>query len=257
MIETHNGHKVISLDTVYNKIKHELQNEKREIEEILLPKYKELLAKENATEANISKRTGEVQLQIEEHTEKLIDRFISKVAVVRDKRIQDLQRKGTEALHSVGKSKTEIERRIKTLNETKTQISNNLGAMPGITFFKATNGNILREMGQFPKSFEYKLSSFFPSDIERMTMDINIGNVPEFSKVDSSEGEHFLMSEQKHPRKEKSSYELLKGLTGLHLYDPFSHRERSPSPPPFQGRIQRGGPGGPEPPFFGGPKIYF
>ncbi|XP_056001978.1 tripartite motif-containing protein 45-like [Ostrea edulis] len=176
MMETHNGHKVRNLTTAYNTIKYKLLKEKEEIETTLLPKYEELLAKENEKQADISKRAVEVQKQMEDHTENIIKRLTS----IKEEKVQLLRQEKERALTSVAISKTEIEKRIQSLNETKTQISNNLGEKPGIIFFKATNGNALDKMRRYPNSIEYKLDNFYPGDIERITENIEFGNAPTF-----------------------------------------------------------------------------
>ncbi|XP_048751429.2 tripartite motif-containing protein 45-like [Ostrea edulis] len=176
MMETHNGHEVENLTIAYNRIKDELQKENNEIETILLPKYEELLAMENEKEAHMSKRTDDVQKQIENHA----DRLINRLTAIKKKRVQDLRQKEKKALESVANSKTEIESRIKALKEIKTQISNNLGAKPGVIFFKVTNGNRLKKMREYSNPIEYELNDFIPGEIEKTTWDIDFGNTPRF-----------------------------------------------------------------------------
>ncbi|XP_048751003.1 tripartite motif-containing protein 45-like isoform X2 [Ostrea edulis] len=182
IIETHNGHKVETLATVYNRIKKEQQIEKEEIEKTLLPKYEELLAKEKLMKAEISKRTDEVQKQIEDHTEKVIERYTA----MKEKKIRDLRQAEQTTLKSVEDSEMKVQRRIELLKKIKTQITNNLGARPGIIFFNATHGNSLKEMRQYPNSIEYKLDNFSSGDIERITLDVDFWKILKFTMVDSS-----------------------------------------------------------------------
>ncbi|XP_056001981.1 E3 ubiquitin-protein ligase TRIM71-like [Ostrea edulis] len=177
LLETHNCHEVENLAIVYSRIQDELLKDKKEIELTLLPKYKEMLAKETEKEANISKRIDEVEKQIEDHTDNIIKRFTA----IKENWVQDLRQEKEKAQKSVAKSKTEIERRIKALNEIKTQISNNLGARPGIIFFKATDDNSLYKMRRFPNAIEYKLGNFSPGDIDQITRDIDFGKVPTYN----------------------------------------------------------------------------
>jgi hypothetical protein len=115
MMETHNGHKVQNLAKVYSKIRQELQEEKKEIEGTLLPKYEELLAEEIQKERGISEMTDDLERQIKNHTEMLIER----IRAMRDKRVQNLRREEKRVLDSVANSKTEIRQRIKILKEFK------------------------------------------------------------------------------------------------------------------------------------------
>ncbi|XP_062582650.1 E3 ubiquitin-protein ligase TRIM45-like [Saccostrea cucullata] len=76
LIETHNGHKVENLEETYEKIRRDLQMEKEEIETVLMPKYRDLLSKEEAKTSDVSKRADQGRKQIEDHTEKLKTRFL-------------------------------------------------------------------------------------------------------------------------------------------------------------------------------------
>ena len=72
IVKSHNGHTVQALSEAYEEIKDDLQREKDEIENNLLPKYRELLNKENKKQTALSKRADDIELQIQAHTEKLL-----------------------------------------------------------------------------------------------------------------------------------------------------------------------------------------
>jgi dynactin complex subunit len=179
MIESHNGHEVDTLATVYNRIRRELQEEKREIETKLLPKYEGLLTEKIAEEAEISKRTDEVQRQIEEHTKRLINNLTE----IKESRVQVLRESEKSTMESIANSKAEIERRLHKLKEMKTQISNNLGARPGIIFFEATNCKSLNEIRRYPTSTKFKLDNFVPGEIEGQKRDADFGSFPRFRQL--------------------------------------------------------------------------
>ena len=64
IVKSHNGHTVQTLSEAYEEIKDNLQSKKDEMENNLLPKYKKQTA--------LSKRADDIELQIQEHTEKLL-----------------------------------------------------------------------------------------------------------------------------------------------------------------------------------------
>ncbi|XP_062580668.1 E3 ubiquitin-protein ligase TRIM45-like [Saccostrea cucullata] len=207
LMETHNGHKVENLASVYCRVKDELEKEKEEIETTLLPKYKELLSTENAKISQISQRTNEVERQICNHTVKVI----SQISAIKDHRVQDLRNREQGVLMLVENAKRNIETKIDTLEKIKTQITNNLGANPGITFFKAINRKTLTDMRNFPKNTEYKLDDF-KGNINGISQEKNFGNLPEFSVFkpeDSKDQKHDKRSYKFKPKFDKTDDWLL------------------------------------------------
>ncbi|XP_062597725.1 E3 ubiquitin-protein ligase TRIM36-like [Saccostrea cucullata] len=134
-IESHNGHKMEELATVYNEIRCELENKKEYIEGELMPRYRELLSDENIKKSEISKRTDEVRKQIEDHKKSIIEQ----VTMIEENTLQILRNEEKLAIESVEKTENEIKRRIETLKNIKEDISNTLVANPDVTFFKAAS----------------------------------------------------------------------------------------------------------------------
>ncbi|XP_062580670.1 E3 ubiquitin-protein ligase TRIM36-like [Saccostrea cucullata] len=177
LMETHNGHTVENLATVYDIIKGGLEKEREKIDTFLLPKYKEMLSNENAKQAEILKRTAEVQKQIEDHTGKIIE----EIEMLKELRVVDLQTKGQRTLKLVENSKQDLEKRIESLENIKTTINNNLGANPGITFFQPLDTNKIKELRTFPRNVEYSLCNFNAGNINTIVQERHFGDWPDFS----------------------------------------------------------------------------
>ncbi|XP_062573229.1 E3 ubiquitin-protein ligase TRIM45-like [Saccostrea cucullata] len=176
LMETHNGHKVDNLATVYKKIKQGLEKEKEEIETSLLPKYRELLSEEKDKQSEISKKTNEVQKEIEDHAEKIINKII----MIKEKKIKDLRKDEKMVLDLAEDAKQELENRIGQLEKILTQIDNNIGANPGITFFRAIDESQVNEIRKFPRKRIYKLDKFHAGNIDRIAKEEYFGNLPNF-----------------------------------------------------------------------------
>ncbi|XP_061190796.1 E3 ubiquitin-protein ligase TRIM71-like [Saccostrea echinata] len=176
LMESHNGHKLEDIAATYQDIISKLKEEKEEIEGVLLPKYREMLSKEKSKKSEISKRTDEVKQQIEDHTKSIMDQ----VTMLKDNAIQNLQEEGKKALELVEDTEKEIERRIETLNRLNEDITNNMGANPGIVFFTNIDANTLQDMQGFPSTVNYKLTDFKPGDL--FISEHHFGTCPKFSK---------------------------------------------------------------------------
>ena len=68
IVLSHNGHAFQRLSTAYRNIRDQLQKKKEEIQDKLLPKYRELLEGEFQKRAVLSQQANKKQKQIEEHT---------------------------------------------------------------------------------------------------------------------------------------------------------------------------------------------
>ncbi|XP_062601242.1 E3 ubiquitin-protein ligase TRIM71-like [Saccostrea cucullata] len=205
LIEFHNGHKLDDLAAIYQKIISNLKDEKEEIEGVILPKYREMLSKEKIKKSEISKRTDEVKKQIEDHT-KLI---MNQVKKVKENAIRNLQEEEKKALKSIEETENEIERRIETLGKIDENITSNMRANPGITFFTNIDYDTLRHMQGFPSMVNYKLSDFQPGELFKAE---HFGKSPKLLKSEESnlKTEHLL-------RRNKAAIAMRQKLKDLEL----------------------------------------
>lgn len=67
IIQSHNGHSMKSLTTVYKEFTSCSYRKKEEIEKVILPKYKELLAKEIEKRSLFIKKVEEIEKKIDSH----------------------------------------------------------------------------------------------------------------------------------------------------------------------------------------------
>lgn len=74
IIKSNNGDSVKSLSEVYKELEDCTKRRKEEIEKSLLPKYRNLLAKEKEKRSAFTKRANEIQTKIDAHTQRVIER---------------------------------------------------------------------------------------------------------------------------------------------------------------------------------------
>ncbi|XP_062605413.1 E3 ubiquitin-protein ligase TRIM45-like [Saccostrea cucullata] len=172
LIETHNGHKVENLEEMHMKIRRDLQMEKEEIETVLMPKYQELLWKEEAKTSDSSHRTDQVQKQIKDHTEKIITRVI----LLQEERVRNLRKEEEKVLKSIQDSKDVIEKGIQQLTIMQTQITSNLEERQGIKVFIPVDRTTLNEPRKFQSNIAYKIEDFQAGDIKRIVDERRIGD---------------------------------------------------------------------------------
>ncbi|XP_061180627.1 E3 ubiquitin-protein ligase TRIM45-like [Saccostrea echinata] len=175
LMESHNGHRMKELDKVLKEIGKKLEEEKGQVERILLPKYREMLSEVKTTKSEISIRAEEVRKQIEGHEKSIIEQ----VTMMKENVLQNLLEGEKKAIISMEKSENEIESRIEKLLKINEVITSNLRANPGITFFKNTDFKALQEMHQFPTKVFFKLDNFQPGD--PFSSERHFGKSPEFT----------------------------------------------------------------------------
>lgn len=73
IVQSHNGHSVKLLSTVYKRITDHAKQQQEKIINILLPKYKECLFNETAKQSALTRRAEEIKKNIETHTQNLVE----------------------------------------------------------------------------------------------------------------------------------------------------------------------------------------
>lgn len=105
---------------------------KEEIENKLLPKYRELLQGEFLKKAVLSQQANEEQKQIETHTQNVIDI----VKELGQKTVQDLRVMEEKGHREIDQSSTELQRKIHQLQTASQVLSESIDAEPG-SFFRS------------------------------------------------------------------------------------------------------------------------
>ncbi|XP_062582648.1 E3 ubiquitin-protein ligase Trim36-like [Saccostrea cucullata] len=205
LMESHNGHKMDDLAKVHKEIKTALGEERDKIERILLPKFENMLIQEKTKKAEILSRTEEVKKQLQNHTKSIIDQIIR----MKENSLQILQEEKEEAIKSVEKTENEIKRKLETLENMNEGIKNNLGAKPGIIFFKNQNFKVPDDLQETPPIFNYELGDFQPGEISLTPHQFGIS--PKFIKLK----ETVMLAENAHLRESNEVQEK--------RYDPWDH----------------------------------
>ena len=160
--DSHNGHAVQKLSTVCKDIKKVSQRKKEEIEENILPRYRELLETESKRKAAFSRQAEEIKNDIKTYTENVV----KMVKQMGENTLKDLKVQKKEGLKGIKYSKVEIERKIERLQQIKEMLSGNMEATPNSPFFKPVNSNLLDEFQTLPVLAKYQLSNFKPGKID-------------------------------------------------------------------------------------------
>lgn len=158
IIQSHNGHSVDSLIQVYKKTIKYYENLKAEIENSLLPKYREKLDKEKATSLAFSKRADEIKKEMERHADDMVDN-IRKFCTQSVAHLKNEEHSGLQKM----KEYTDcLEAKITDLQQMSRKISENIEAKPETSFFQSNNSYDLNRFKTPQVSVGYTLSDFRP-----------------------------------------------------------------------------------------------
>lgn len=163
IIQSHNGHSVKSLTTVYKEFTSCSYRKKEEIAKVILPKYKELLAKEIEKRSLFIKKVDEIEKKIDSHTQKVVE-----MAQETGKRtVETLKKAEKEGLQESDKFKDNIEEQINLLQQMCERISASLEAKPELEFFKSFEKGGLEKFHKLPTQPDYSLTDFNPGNISQ------------------------------------------------------------------------------------------
>lgn len=178
IVWSHNGHAVQPLSIAYREIRDQLQKKKEEIENKLLPKYRELLQGEFLKKAVLSQQANEEQKQIETHTQNVIDI----VKELGQKTVQDLRVMEEKGHREIDQSSTELQRKIHQLQTASQVLSESIDAEPGSFFSKSINCKMLEDFQPIPTLPNYHLHNFKPGPTSQMISN-NFGRLPFLEKT--------------------------------------------------------------------------
>lgn len=163
IIQSHNGHSVESLSTVYKRTTDQAREQKEKIDNFLLPKYRELVSNETAKESALKRRAEEIKKKIEAHTESLVEM----IKTIGTQTVDDLSKKEKDGLREIEQTKNNFKKQIDELQLISRTISADIEAKPGISFFKLVERNNLERFEKSQPDIDYSLTDFQPGDIKQ------------------------------------------------------------------------------------------
>ncbi|XP_065933831.1 E3 ubiquitin-protein ligase TRIM45-like [Magallana gigas] len=162
IIQSHNGHSVESLSTVYKRTTDQAREQIEKIDNILLPKYRELVSNETAKESALKRRAEEIKKKIEAHTESLVEM----IKTIGTQTVEDLSKKEKDGLREIEQTTNNFKKQIDELQLMSRKISADIEAKPGISFFKLVERNNLERFEKSQPDIDYSLTDFQPGDIK-------------------------------------------------------------------------------------------
>lgn len=166
IIRSHNGHSVKSMNTAYKEFKDYLKQKKATIENDLLPRHIELLAKENDGRSSFKKKIDAIQSEIDAHTKRVVE----KVERIGKQTVASLRMTEKDGLKEMDKSKECLEEKINKLQVLSKQIDADLEARPQSSMFKSINSIDLKCYESLPSPVEYTLTDFQPQHLKLKKM---------------------------------------------------------------------------------------
>lgn len=161
IIQSHNGHPVKYIATVYKEFKNHSKEKKEKIENVLLPSHRELLAKEKEKRSAFRKQADEIQEKIDAHTQSLVEMIKS----IGQQTVVSLRKTEKEGLQEMDKFQDSLEEKINKLQLLSKQISTNLKAKPHPSMFKLIDSDDLKSFQTLPCSVQYSLTDFQPQNM--------------------------------------------------------------------------------------------
>lgn len=181
IIQSHNGHSVESLSTVYKRITDGAKQQKEKIDNILLPKYRELVSNKKAKESALKRRAEEIKKKIKAHTNSLV----KMIQTIGTQTVEDLSKKEKDGLREIEQTKNSLEEQINELQQMSSTISANIEAKPDISFFKLVEKNNLERFERTLPETDFSFTDFQPGNIGRALQD-NFGIRPILQKSENN-----------------------------------------------------------------------
>lgn len=158
IVQSHNGHSVKTLFTVYKDFIDDSKQKKEKIDTVILPKHREVLAKEREMRSAFREKADGIQKEIDAYTQRMVDQVkqFGKETVV------SLRKAEEDGLKEMDKFKVHIEKKINELQSLSAHISANIEAKPQFSMFESINSIDLKSYQTLPNSVEFKLTDFQP-----------------------------------------------------------------------------------------------
>lgn len=182
IIKSHNSHFVRALSSVYKEIRDDLSMKKEEIDNIILPKYRGILAKDEAKRLAMLLRFQEVAIQIDKHSENIVE-VVKNTTKDTKKQLLNEQRK---ILKEIDDHQLNVKAKIKMLEQTSETLSSDLTTEPSISFFKLKDFNLLDRFQAYPIQTVFSISNFKPGCISERILK-NFGKLPKVQRTNQPE----------------------------------------------------------------------
>lgn len=158
IVQSHNGHSVKTLFTVYKDFIDDSKQKKEKIDTVILPRHREVLAKEREIRSAFREKADGIQKEIDAYTQRMVDlvKQFGKETVV------SLRKAEEDGLKEMDKFKEHIEKKINELQSLSGHISANIEAKPQFSMFESINSIDLKSYQTLPDSVEFKLTDFEP-----------------------------------------------------------------------------------------------
>lgn len=164
IVETHYGHHPFKdLSKVFEDVRKHNQILKNNIENSMLPKYKDLIANADAKRSAIKSTAREVEKKIDNYTMSVKNMVENIVA----QHVQNLRDAEIEALKGIDTFKSSIEAKVKELQQMSDIISSNLESKPHVSLFCPINDEDLHKFKSLPKESSFKLNEFCPEEMNK------------------------------------------------------------------------------------------
>lgn len=161
------------MSTVYKRITDGVKQQKGKIDNILLPKYRELVSNETAKESALKRRAEEIKKKVEAHTESLVEM----IKTIGTQTVEDLSKKEKDGLREIEQTKKNFKKQIDELQLMSRTISADIEAKPGISFFKLVERNNLERFEKSEPDIDYSLTDFQPDDV-KLAIEDSFGTRP-------------------------------------------------------------------------------
>lgn len=158
IVQSHNGHSVKTLFTVYKDFIDDSKQKKEKIDTVILPRHREVLAKEREIRSAFREKADGNQKEIDAYTQRMVDlvkQFGKETGV-------SLRKAEEDGLKEMDKFKEHIEKKINELQSLSGHISANIEAKPQFSMFESINSIDLKNYQTLPDSVEFKLTDFEP-----------------------------------------------------------------------------------------------
>lgn len=207
IIKSHNSHFVRALSSVYKEIRDDLSMKKEEIDNIILPKYRGILAKDEVKRLAMLLRFQEVAIQIDKHSENIVE-VVKNTTKDTKKQLLNEQRK---ILKEIDDHQLNVKAKIKMLEQTSETLSSDLTTEPSISFFKLKDFNLLDRFQAYPIQTVFSISNFKPGCISERILK-NFGKLPKVQRTNQPENKGSDNTSYKMP----AMFENYLCITGKH-----------------------------------------
>lgn len=191
MLFFHNGHCIKSLSDGYREIKEKTLKQREKIENEILPKYTEVLAKESNKRSALKKRSAEIEQTIHTHTQSLIE-MIKKVSA---HTVQNLKEEEKKGLQEISSFKEIVSKKIYALEQKSKTLYAEVKGNPEVLFFSSQRKDELEhyQVLPVPPASHYLLDDFCPGNLSLRVIENGFGIVPNLKRSgENSEANVFV-----------------------------------------------------------------